>query len=97
MVNDLSVVLQHRLEFTIAFCGEFPDNAHPNNAHADDVFPANQIRELKSASTFQTLLVPKSLPCNCSFNVRVEENFVVKIQHMTFNQYNHCQIFGEFY
>ena len=41
-----SAVLQLKLEFTIAFCGDFTDNAH-----ADDVFSANQIRELKSAGT----------------------------------------------
>ena len=33
--------------------GDFPDNAHLNNTHADDVYSANQIRELKSASAFQ--------------------------------------------
>ena len=40
-------------EFTIAFCSDFLDNTHLNNARAHDVYSANQIWELKSASTFQ--------------------------------------------
>ena len=33
---------------------DIPDNAHvPNNVHADDVYSANQIIDLKSASTFK--------------------------------------------
>ena len=32
--NGLSKVLLLKLEFTIAFCYEFPENAHLNNAPA---------------------------------------------------------------
>ena len=42
--------------------GDFPDNAHRNNADAIDVCSTNQI-----ATTFHTKLVPRLLLCNCAF------------------------------
>ena len=44
--------------------GDFPDNAHLNNAHPDGVCPTNQIGELKSAGTFQKLCRFR----DCAFN-----------------------------
>ena len=38
-LSSLSVVLFLRLEFTIRIVqGDFPDNVHLNNAHADDIY-----------------------------------------------------------
>ena len=41
---------------------------HTNNARADDVYPANQIKDLKSASTFKKHRDYFWNPCNCAFN-----------------------------
>lgn len=38
-LSSLSVVLFLRLEFTIRIVqGDFPDNVHLNNTHADDIY-----------------------------------------------------------
>ena len=42
-VSRPSAALLLGLKCTIAFCCDIPDNAHLNNARADDVYSANQI------------------------------------------------------
>ena len=47
---------------------DFPDNAHLNNVHADDVFSANQIRELKNLLALFKIFGTKITLCKCAFN-----------------------------